>query len=106
MACLRMARKKASGQTVNLGGSDKTESNKDWKELAHKYYRIAKDRDAKMNEYYASALYYRSEMREARAELAALKRKKKLPFGLQKEMLFPIVMVLTFVLMWITILVG
>jgi len=88
-----MARKKASGQTVNLGGSDKTESNKDWKELAHKYYRIAKDRDAKMNEYYASALYYRSEMREARAELAALKRKKKLPFGLQKEMLFPIVMV-------------
>lgn len=109
MACLRMARKKANGQTVNLGGSNKTETNKDWKDLANKYCRIAKERDAKMNKYHASALYYRSEMREARAQLAALKNKKtKLPFGLQKETLFlaimAAIMVLTFVLMLITIL--
>lgn len=104
-ACLRMIRKRV-GKVASLNGlgGKTTESNKDWKSLAEKYYRIAKDRDAKMNEYYAAAVFYKGRVSELTLEKAELKRQldKKIPF--KKEMIFPAIMLLTSVTAWLSIL--
>jgi hypothetical protein len=75
ISCLRMARKKNKDKgtvKTNAGG-------KDWKSLAEKYYRIAKDRDTGMNEYYSAAVYYRS------LYLGALRENDRLRSELKKK---------------------